>query len=140
VAAPALDFGRARDIFNGMSNLADILFQIQKRPAMYFRRGGSLGEIETFIEGYKHGQRFPQDNGTFGYFTQWVAAHYRVNDGPRNGFYLILEHVGEDEHRAFDEFFRLLPDYLRDLEKIGAEGIAARYAEVMAEIRRQRGI
>ena len=53
-----------------------------------------------------------------------------------DGFSLILEHVGKDEKLAFDEFFRLLPLYERDIAaELGGEGVHAHYMKTMEEIR-----
>ncbi|MDB6021926.1 MAG: hypothetical protein JWQ04_1783 [Pedosphaera sp.] len=90
--------------------------------------------VATFITGFQHGQEHPQVALQFEYFTRWVAAHYRVNDGAMDGFSLIREKVGGDESLAFDEFFQLLPGFIHDLEQIGPDGIHTRYTEAMKEI------
>ena len=106
---------------------------------MYFSHGHisarSISFVSAFITGFQHGQRSPADALDFGYFTRWVAAHYRVVDGPMSGFSLILEKVGGDDALAFDEFFRLLPLFLHDYDQIGPDGIEERYGKVMEEIR-----
>lgn len=120
-----------------MSKLTEVLQHIGARPGMYF--GGapdvySIHLVSAFITGYQHGILQHGDSLPFTHFTRWIAARYRVNDGPNNGYYLILEHVGGDGRRAFDEFFRLLPDYVKDMNELGENGIEARYAEVMRQI------
>ena len=70
----------------------------------------------------------------FTHFSRWVAAHYRVLDGAKGGFTLIREHVKEDERLAFDEFFRLLPLYFKDMEELGPDGIHTHYGQVMGEL------
>ena len=119
-----------------MSEFADILRSVEKKPGMWFGHRASIHEIAAFIAGFQHGQRVPADPLSFEHFTRWVAAHYRVVDGPGGAFTLIMEHVGGDEHRAADEFFRLLPLYARDLSKLGGEGVHAHYGKVMMEISR----
>ena len=119
-----------------MSELASILGSIEKKSPMLFGHRASIHDISAFITGFQHGQRVPPDPLTFEYFTRWVAAHYRVEDGPCGAFTLILEHVGGDEHRAADEFFRLLPLYVRDMTELGGDGIHAHYGKVMMEIQR----
>jgi hypothetical protein len=125
-----------------MSPLAKTLFEIQKKPAMWLGCGvvsaRSISLLSAFIAGYQTGKNADSDSLHFENFTQWVAAHYRVNDGAMSGFTLIMEKVGGDESRAFDEFFRLLPLFVADMEQIGPESVVARYKEVMHEIR-QRG-
>jgi len=103
---------------------------------MWFGHRASIHEVSAFITGFQHGQRVPLDPLTFDFFTRWVAGHYRVRDGARSGFTLILEHVDGDEYRAADEFFRLLPLYARDLAELGGEGVCAHYDKVMMEIQR----
>jgi hypothetical protein len=124
-----------------MSQLVEILQHIGKRPEMYF---GSAPEVRSihfvsaFIAGYQHGLLHPDNSLPFIHFTQWVAARYRVNDGAMGGFNLILDHVGGDDRRAFDEFFRLLPNYIKDMAELGTGGIEARYNEVMTQIHERR--
>ena len=117
-----------------MSKLADTLFHIQKKSGMYFGHSASIHEISAFITGFNIGQVSPTDSLSFEYFTRWVAGHYRVADGPKGAFSLILERVGGDEHLTSDEFFRLLPSYVRDMAELGGDGIHAHYGNVMREI------
>lgn len=122
-----------------MPSLADCFAHMEKSPGMWFGIGNSntdprsLSLVLAFITGFQHGQHNPADPHDFKYFTRWVAAHYRIREGAMSGFCLITEKVGGNEQLAFDEFFRLLPLYKKDLEEIGPDGIFARYAEVMKE-------
>ena len=118
-------------------SLANILEHMGKRPGMYFGRGGQhncLDLVEAFVTGYQTALDVPDRSLPFSHFTRWVAAHYRVIDGPQNGFSLIREHVGGDERLAFEEFFRLLPNYARDMAELGPDAIHARYGDVMSQI------
>jgi hypothetical protein len=117
-----------------MNAFADILTSVGKRPEMWLGRGGSLELVKAFITGYQHGIQCPDKSVPFTHFTRWVAAEYRVIDGPKDGFTLIREHVGGDERLAFDEFFRLVPAYFRAVAEVGLDGIHARYGEVMSQI------
>jgi len=120
-----------------MNKLVQILEHAGKRPGMYFGRGGdqrSLALVEAFIVGYQLGAEGAEDAVPFTHFTRWVAAHYRVIDGPRGGFSLIREHVGGDERLAFDEFFKLLPLYAKDMAELGPDGIHAHYGQVMNQL------
>lgn len=125
-----------------MSKLAEILDHIGKRPGMYFGSAGpglrSIHLVSAFITGYQHGVMSPDETLPFTHFTRWVAAHYRVKDGAMNGFSLILDHVGGDQRQAFDEFFRLLPKYAKDVSEVGLAGIEAHYNEVMAQMDRMK--
>jgi hypothetical protein len=120
-----------------MNNLVQILEQMGKRSGMYFGRGGdqrSLDLVEAFIMGYQFGVEGGSKALQFTHFIRWVAAHYRVIDGPRGGFTLIREHVGGDERLAFDEFLKLLPLYVKDMTELGPDGIHAHYGQVMSEL------
>jgi hypothetical protein len=111
-----------------------------KNPVVWFGNNRpSLALVSSFINGFQLGREQSDDTFRFQDFTQWVASRYRVIDGPMNGFSLILEKVGGDERLAYDEFFTLLPEYLRDVEEIGEAGIGARYVKVMEAIRKTGG-
>lgn len=47
---------------------------------------------------------------------------------------MILEHEGGDEQKAFDEFFRVLLDFLRDRREIGRDGILSRFSDVQDQL------
>jgi hypothetical protein len=72
--------------------------------------------------------------GVFNCFREWVASQYRVLADGRGGFELILEQVGGDERRAYNEFFRILPDYLRDRQQLGFESIQLKFSEIQEQI------
>jgi hypothetical protein len=119
-----------------MSKLSEILQHIGKRPGMYFGGGDnrrSIHLLSASIVGYQSALDFPDHSLPFSHFTRWVAAHYRVIDGAKDGFTLILEHAGGDESLAFDEFFRLLPAYARDMAELGPDAVQALYEEVQAQ-------
>ena len=104
---------------------------------MYFGGGGdkrSLSLVAAFVMGYQTALDVPDRSLPFSHFTRWVAAHYRVIDGPKDGFTLIRDHVGDNERLAFDEFFRLLPLYAKDMSELGPEGVHAYYGEVMGQL------
>ena len=120
-----------------MNNLVQILEHMAKRPGMYFGRGGdqrSLEVVEAFIMGYQFGAEAGNKTLPFSHFTRWVAAHYRVLDGPKGGFTLIRDRVGGDERLAFDEFFKLMPLYAKDMAELGPDGVHAHYGEVMSQL------
>ena len=52
----------------------------------------------------------------------------------QNGFVLILEHVAGDGKLAFEEFFHLLSDYIRDRHELGFERILSRFGEVQDKL------
>lgn len=103
---------------------------------MYFGGGDQARSIHTlhaFIIGFEFGQLSPGATGDFEYFTEWVATHYRVFAEGRGGFNMILEHVGGDEQKAFEEFYRLLPEFLRDKQQFGRDGILSRFTDIQDE-------
>ena len=94
-----------------------------------------MRDFEIFLPGYSSGRPPDDECGQLaGDFTRWVATHYRVHDGPRNGFRLILEHVDMRDDLAFEEFFRLWPSYQRERVEYGSEGISARYMDAMQQL------
>jgi hypothetical protein len=113
-----------------------ILSCIKRRPGFWIHSNGSLGEVEAFIAGFQSALHHPGSNPKwFAHFTNWVGVHYRIIPGPRNGFSLIRDHVGEDEKLAFREFFRLLPDYIRDMRDLGPEGMDEKLAKAFEPLR-----
>jgi len=119
-----------------MNDLISLLQHIEKRPGMYFgdgERSRSIRILQAFITGFRCAQD-PKSPYALDCYTQWVATHYRVLADSMGGNDMILEHVGGDERKAFDEFFRLLPEYLRDREQLGFEGILLRFSEVQEQL------
>ncbi len=113
-----------------MSELIEILQHIEKRPGMYFGNGEhsrSIHILQAFIVGFQCNQEKSEE---LAFFTEWVGGYYEVLVESRGAFHLILEHVGGDERKAFDEFFRLLPEYLRDRNELGIGGIMTRFDAV----------
>lgn len=120
-----------------MTPLNEIFKRMKEHQGLYFGGGDerrSIVYIQAFVTGFGLGREFPQSLVPFSHFTRWVAAHYRVWDESNDGFSLILQHVGGDERLAFDEFFRLYPDYAKDMQELGPDGVHARYTEAMAQI------
>jgi hypothetical protein len=115
----------------GMDALAIALCCIQRRPTMWLPNVDSLAEVEAFITGYRYGQRWEGRSHWFSSFTNWVGVQYGVNPGPMNGFSLIRERVGNDEKKGWDEFFRLLPKYMRDMERLGPDGISKKFEKLV---------
>jgi len=119
-----------------MSDLIATLQHIEKRPGMYFgdgERSRSIHILRAFITGFQVGQQHSDAHGDLDFLTEWVAAHYGVLAEGRGSFDMILERVGGDERKAYDEFFRLLPDYLRAKQELGKDGILSRFCEVQDE-------
>ena len=103
---------------------------------MYFgggERSRSIYNLQAFMMGVSAGQHGLIAPTDLQHFTEWVATHYHVLAEGRDSYMMILEHVGGDEGKAFNEFFRLLPEYLRDQEQLGREGILSRFCKVQDE-------
>ena len=92
----------------------------------------SIHLVHAFILGYGTGQ-FPDSKNDFDCFTEWVATRYHVLADGMDAFHMIVEHVGGDEQKAFDEFFRFLPEYVHEREQIGRDAIISRFCEVQDE-------
>lgn len=125
-----------------MSQLIETLQHMQKRPGMYFgdpAKSHSIHVVQAFVLGFQTGQQAADKSNDFDCFREWVAAHYRVLADTRGVFDLILEQAGGDEKKAFDDFFRILPDYVRDRDELGWNGIQTRFGEVQDELRKESG-
>jgi hypothetical protein len=119
-----------------MSTLIETLKLIEKQPGMYFgdpQRARSIQAIQSFILGLQTAQHGTNSQSDFDCFTEWVGARYHVLADGMGGFDMILNHVGGDQGKAFDEFFRLLPDYMSERQKIGRDAIISRFCEVQDE-------
>jgi len=119
-----------------MSTLIETLKHIEKRPGMYFSdplRARSIRIIQAFILGFQTAQLTTSRHSEFECFTEWVATRYHVLAEGMGGFDIILQQTGGDESKAFDEFFRLLPEYERDSQTMGRDGILSRFCEVQDE-------
>ena len=120
-----------------MNDLFTILQHIEKRPGMYFGYGDrsrSIRILQAFILGFQVSQHGLNTKNVFDCFTEWVALHYRVLADSMGGFDIILDRVGGDERKAYDEFFTLLPNYIRDRDQVGVDSIRLRFSEVQDDL------
>jgi hypothetical protein len=112
-----------------VNDLIATLQHIEKRPGMYFgdaERSRSIHILQAFIVGFQSAQNSAD---ALDCFTEWVATHYDVVADTKPSFEMILEHVGRDDRKAYEEFFRLLPVYLRERERVGTVAIRLRFSE-----------
>lgn len=119
-----------------MSALIETLKHIEKHPGMYFgdaQRARSIQVIYAFVLGFETAQHGTDSRSDFDCFTEWVGTRYHVLADGMGGFDLILAHVGGDQSKAFDEFFRLLSDYVSDRQTIGRDAIISRFCDVQDE-------
>jgi hypothetical protein len=120
-----------------MSELIQILQHIHKRRGMYFgdaNRSRSIHFLKAFIMGFECGRGSAEKDTGLDCFREWVGWRYNALTDGQDGFTLILEHVGADETLAFDEFFQLLPDYVRDRQELGLDGIVSRFSEAQDKL------
>jgi hypothetical protein len=120
-----------------MSSLLTILEHIKTRPGTFFGGGDrarSIHALHAFIIGFECGQRSSGESGDLDFFTEWTATHYHALAEGRGSFDMILEHEGGDEQKAFDEFFRVLPDFIRDRRELGRDGILSRFSDVQDQL------
>ena len=104
---------------------------------MYFNAGDrsrSIHLLQAFFLGVDCGRQFHAEPRDLDFITEWVAAHYRMLAGGLGGLDMILEHVGDDEQKAYDEFFRLLPSFLHDKQELGGDAIISRFSQVQDEL------
>jgi len=102
----------------------------------------SLEMVYAFIHGYNSGdptiERGHIRDGVprwLSVFTTWVLDHYGQPMMTCNGFTRIKLAVGGNDELAFDEFYRLLPLYEKDITEIGFDGIMQRQRELWNELR-----
>jgi hypothetical protein len=121
-----------------MSRLIEMLQHIKKMPRAYLPPHdggrGSIHLLKAFILGFEMGQPTDEKTRDFDCFREWVGIYYQTLVDGQDGFTLILEHVDGDPFLAFDEFFRLLPIYLKDRQQLGFEGIHIRFNEIQAPL------
>jgi hypothetical protein len=78
------------------------------------------------------GYRAPMSEQGYGWlsvFTALVHHHYDRGLTSANGFTLIKLRVGGNDELAFDEFFRLLPIFEKDVKELGLNGVLERYID-----------
>ena len=103
---------------------------------MYFsdpQRVRSIRIIQAFILGFQTAQFTAGRHCEFDCFNEWVATRYHVLADGMGGFDIIMQQVGGDESKGFVEFFRLLPEYERDTQILGRDGILSRFCKVQDE-------
>jgi len=121
-----------------LDTFQNVLRAVLQKPGFYLAGPGHTGHsielLQTFIHGYEMGRSCPDDTSVLSAFTWWVCLRYRVRDETRNWASLLLEQSAGDGEAAYESFTELFDDYLKDLETDGADGIEARYLELMEEL------
>jgi hypothetical protein len=134
-----------------MDKLFELVKELPKRGGglMYSPLPGvnghrSLEMVYAFIHGYnsgdltiERGHNCPGVRRWLDVFTPWMLGHYGQPMMTCNGFTRIKLEVGGNDELAFDEFYRLLPLYEKDIKEIGFDGIMQRHREHWNELRAQ---
>lgn len=102
-----------------MEDLVKFLYEIRKKPVLYFGGRRTLAHLSNFIFGFVIGREgtnkeidentnwFSPSNGSFQYF---VVKKYQITLS--QSWVNIIEFHSSSENEAFDLFFRLLDEFL----------------------------
>jgi len=122
-------------------NLLELLRAVGKKAGMYIGPPGhhrSIWHLKSFIVGFQSGSigRGPYQEGTW----SWTHSHFgfaRVLALPMASGLVrtYLRHCDEDEETAFQMFFELLEEYVKDRERTGQEQIKNRFLKMLEKLR-----
>lgn len=102
-----------------MDDLVKILYEIRKKPVLYFGNRRTLAYLSNFIFGFVIGQEgtnkeidgsinwFSPSNGSF---QDFVVKKYQITFS--QSWDNIIEFHSSSENEAFDLFFKLLDEFL----------------------------
>lgn len=102
-----------------MDELVKYLFEIRKKPVLYFGNRRTLAHLSNFIFGFVTGREgtnkeidgstnwFSPSNGSF---QDFVVKKYQITFS--QSWDNIIEFQSSSENEAFDLFFTLLEEYL----------------------------
>jgi hypothetical protein len=128
-------------------SLIELLPHIGKKPGFYIPVPGQPGQdyrsiwhLNSFVSGYICGKQSGNDKEGIESFTFWVCTRYRVPTGAGNWAVHLWWQCGEDDKKAFELFFELFDEFVRDLEGLGPDTVKARYLEMERQLRNQREI
>lgn len=118
--------------------LLDLLRHVGKKPGFYisgFPSGSvSILHLRSFLVGYQCGRGQPAEgDDILDAMTYWVCARYGVPYSSADWSGILWQQCGKDDEAAFGLFFVLLEEYVRDRERLGAEGIKSRYMEIIKQ-------
>jgi hypothetical protein len=120
-----------------MLSLLELIRAVGKKPGFYI--GGlpsgsvSISHLRSFLVGYECGRVQPAEgDDILDSMTYWVCTRYGVPYSSMDWSGILRRQCGEDDEAAFLLFFELFEEYVRDRERLGAEGIKTRFMEMMA--------
>jgi hypothetical protein len=99
----------------------------------------SIWHLKSFIVGFQSGSigRGPYQEGdmVLDAFTFWVCTRFGVPDGPMDWSGHIWRHCDEDDEAAFQMFFELLEEYVKNRARTGPEQIKNRFLKMLEKLR-----
>jgi hypothetical protein len=102
-----------------MDDLIKFLYEIRKKPVLYFGSRRTLAHLSNFIFGFVTGREgtnkeidgstnwFSHSNGSF---QDFVVKKYQINFS--QSWFNIIEFHSSSENEAFELFFKLLDEFL----------------------------
>ncbi len=99
-----------------MTKFYELLDRIQKKPGMYIG-SPSISHLFMFLCGYQHARDlletpFTQQEEEFAEFQPWLQKRFAVNTSA--SWDKIILFYSTDESHAFDIFFDLLQEFIKD--------------------------
>jgi hypothetical protein len=99
-----------------MTKFYQLLDRIQKKPAMYIG-SPSISNLFMFLCGYQHARDLLETTDTeqekeFAEFQPWLQKKFAVNTSA--SWAKIILFYSTDESHAFDSFFDLLEEFIKD--------------------------
>ena len=99
-----------------MTKFYELLDRIQKKPAMYIA-SPSISNLFMFLCGYQHahdllGTPVTEQEEKFAEFQPWLQKRFAVNTSASWAKIILFYSI--DESHAFDSFFDLLEEFIKD--------------------------
>ncbi|NJM62860.1 MAG: hypothetical protein HC849_26000 [Oscillatoriales cyanobacterium RU_3_3] len=99
-----------------MTNFYELLNRIHKKPAMYIG-SPSIGNLFMFLCGYQHAcdlleTPVTEQEEEFAEFQLWLQKRFAVNTSASSAKIILF--YSSDESQAFDTFFDLLEEFIKD--------------------------
>ena len=102
--------------YEKMNGIFRVLYEIRKKPALYFGGRKSLSLIRAFINGYLEKQREidPDCHDTFALngFQEFVQNKYGLGTMCVQSWDRIIDFYNSSDDMAFDTFYELLDEFL----------------------------
>ncbi len=103
-----------------MSNLYQILQNIEKRPLMYLGKA-AISNLRSYLSGYLIAKRelgiYPtEQKEEFNQFTDWIGQKFNINSA--QSWDKIILFFSEDEKVALDRFFELFNEFIKSKNQV----------------------